>query len=77
MFPFSLSIGDADADRDGAEDVQAERVCLPQYERGSSEKQTNDHDARTQVCGGGNQEPVPPEEVTSQEKSIQLFTDNN
>ena len=59
-----VSAGDAYADRDGAEDVQAERVCLPLYERGGSEEQTDDYDARTLVCGGGNQEPLPPEEVT-------------
>lgn len=45
MFPFSISTGNADADRDGAEDVQAERVRLPQYERGSAKEQANDHDA--------------------------------
>ena len=56
--------GDADADRDGAEDVQAERICLPQYERSSSEEQANVHDESTQLHGGGNQESLPSEEVT-------------
>lgn len=57
--------GHAHADRDGAEDVQAERVCLPQHERCCPEEQTDEHDARAQVCGGGNQEPLSPEEVTT------------
>lgn len=61
--PPDVSTVDACADGDGAEDVQAEWVCLPQYERGSSEEQTDVHDAGTFVCGGGNQEPLPPEEV--------------
>lgn len=56
--------GHAHADRDGAEDVQAERVRLPQHERRCPEEQTNDHDARAQVCGGRNQEPLSQEEVT-------------
>lgn len=60
-----VSTGDAHADRDGAEDVQAERVRLPQYERRCSEEQANDHVARTQGCGGGHQEPLPPEEVAA------------
>uniref|UniRef100_H3C8T2 [histone H3]-lysine(4) N-trimethyltransferase n=1 Tax=Tetraodon nigroviridis TaxID=99883 RepID=H3C8T2_TETNG len=39
--------GDADADGDGAQDVQAERICLPQHERRCPAEQTDDHDART------------------------------
>lgn len=79
MFLFNISSGDAYADRDGAEDVQTERVRLPQYERGGSEEQTHDHDAWTKIYGGGNQELVPPEEVISgrvKSATLQMFTVN-
>lgn len=40
-----MPAGNAYADGDGAEDVQAERICLPQYERRRAEEQTHDDDA--------------------------------
>lgn len=65
--------GDADADGDGAQDVQAERICLPQHERRCPAEQTDDHDARTKGRGGGNQEPLPSAEIVTEPQSVVLL----